>query len=512
MTRRKLWLLGSLLVMCIGFVSAARAQAARAQKYTYPYGIEEDMNTLAAQPPADRAPEALRAALKISGSNVTKLVFYVSGYKSFLQAVENARNDVQTGSSPSAPGSSSIVSKGVAAQILSLAAEEGAVSRTNTSNSSTFRGNPVGIARLIAGNEAFPYCAIYDFGCVSPLSRVLEGASFSVSFNTSQNNGSSSSSSTPPANNAQVFNASAKQISAWGVRYDFHVHKKPSDIATNYGQQFNDTVRNLGNNYLLALDDLLGDIPPDKLADWMAKYVALLRSDQTADRGALIKALSDAVKELADLALKANPQFKADSDKVVTNMSAYFVGRDKAVSDYINKFTFSVSYDDARPANQPSQSSGKFILSFHPAGLQLTANGTIEWYDQILKSNVSRLRDAQFAFQLDHTFGKTTAQLSPTLSAGYYYQYMVDNALLTLPSTALAPGTTIALPGNASELLNTKGSIHIGQVKVEFKVRNTGISVPLALTFSNRTDLLANNNEVRGNFGISYNLDSLFSK
>src|SRR5262249_44075286 len=104
------------------------------------------------------------------------------------------------------------------------------------------------------------------------------------------------------------------------------------------------------------------------------------------------------------------------------------------------------------------------------------------------------------------------APLSPTLSAGYYYQYMVDNALLTLPSTALAPGTAIPLPGNASELLNTKGSINLGQVKVVFKVRNTGISIPVALTFANRTDLLANSNAVRGNFGSSYNFDSLFSR
>jgi hypothetical protein len=504
-----------ILVFYVGFVAAAHAQ-----KYAYPYGTESQgvagamgVDTLAAQAPADRAADDIRTVLNINhGTNITKLVFYVSGYKSFLQAVENARNDVQTGSSPSTPGSTSIVSKGVAAQVLSLAAEQGAISRTNTANSSTFRGNAVGVARLIAGDEQFPYCAIYDFACVSPLARVLEGTSFSVSFNLSQNNSTLPSSGTPPANNSQVLNASPEQISAWGLRYDFHVHKKPSEIARNYGAQFNASVRKLGDDYLDAIDTLLDKIPADKLGDWTAKYVVLLRSDQTADKGAFTKALSDAVKDLADLAQKADPQFKAASDKVVANMSAYFVGRDKAVSDYVNKVTLSVSYDNTRPANQPTQSSAKFILSAHTGAVLLTANGTIEWYNQTLNSNVSRLRDAQFAVQFDHTFGKSTAQLSPTLSAGYYYQYMVDNALLTLPSTALVPGTTIALPGNASVLLNTKGSINVGQVKVVFKVRNTGINIPLAVTFSNRTDLLANDNEVRGNFGISYNLDSLFSK
>jgi hypothetical protein len=513
--------LNSFVVGFILFVfSVSFVPAADAQKYAYPYGRESQgavgavgVDTLAAQAPADRSPDDIRTALDIKhGTNVTKLVFYVSGYKSFLQAVENARNDVQTGASPATPGSTSIVWKGIAAQVLSVAAEQGASSRTNTANASTFRGNAIGIARLIAGDDPFPYCAIYDFACVSPLARILGGSSFSVSFNTSQNSGAAASSGAPPTDNSQVLNASPNQISAWGVRYDFHVHKRPSDIAKNYGAQFTAAIRKLGDDYIDAVDGLLDKIPRDKLADWTAKYVTLLRSDQTGDRGAFIKALSDAVKELADLAQKADPQFKASSDKVVTNMSAYFVGRDKAVRDYVNTITYSLSYDNTRPANQPTQSSAKFIFSARTGSVQTSANGTIEWYDQILKSNVSRLRDAQFAVQFDHTFGKSTAQLSPTLSAGYYYQYMVDNALLTLPSTALVPGTTIALPGNASVLLNTKGSINVGQVKVVFKIRNTGINIPLAVTFSDRTDLLANDNEVRGNFGISYNLDSLFSK
>src|SRR6267142_72708 len=347
-----------LLVFSVSFVSAAHAQ-----KYGYPYGTESQgvagatgVDTLAEQAPGDRSADDLRSVLNIKhGTNVTKLVFYVSGYKSFLQAVANARNDVQTGSSPNAPGSTSIVSKGVAAQVLSLAAEQGAISRTNTANSSTFRGNAVGIARLVSGQEAFPYCAIYDFACVSPLARVLEGSSFSVSFNASQSSSTTASSGTPPTNNTQVLNATPKQISAWGVRYDFHVHKKPSDIARNYGAQFNATVKKLGDDYLDAVDTLLDKIPADKLTDWTAKYVTLLRSDQTADKGAFTKALSDAVKDLADLAQKADPQFKAAADKVVTNMSAYFVGRDKSVSDYVNKVTFSVSYDNTRPANQRNQ-------------------------------------------------------------------------------------------------------------------------------------------------------------
>ena len=491
----------------------------RAQKYSYPYGVEAQgtpgavgVDTLALQAPENRSAADIKTALSINdGTNVTKLVFFVSGYKSFMTAIEKERNDVQTGSSPSASGTTSIVSKGVAAQVLSFATENGALSRIDSKTVSTFRGNPIGITRLLAGDEVFPYCAIYDFACVSPLARILEGSSFNVSFNTLPASSTSSGNAGSPTGNARILSASSRQVAGWGVRYDFHVRKKPSEIASNYGKQFDDTVKTSGKAYVNAVQNLLQKIPLEQRVAWEAKYVALLQSDATADKAGFTKALAQAVSELADLGQKADPQFKSASDLVISKMSSYFVSRDKLLADYVNKVTFSISYDDTLPANQPNQSSAKFILSARPTFAQITANGTVEWYDQILKASVSRVRDAQLAFECDKTFGKTDAQVSPSLSAGYYFQYMVDNALLTLPSSALAPGTSIALPGSASELLNTKGAIHLGQVKITFKVRNSGINIPLALTFSNRTDLIKAT-EVRGNFGLTYDLDSLFAK
>lgn len=134
-------------------------------------------------------------------------------------------------------------------------------------------------------------------------------------------------------------------------------------------------------------------------------------------------------------------------------------------------------HSDARPN---STTSGFSTALF-------TGNASVQWYDQLLLSNVSRIRDAQVSLQLDHSFGRKTSTVSPTLSAGYYFQYMVDKALIALPSSALAPGTSIPLPGNASELLNATGPIHLGQAKISFSIRNSGLNIPIALTFSNRT-------------------------
>src|SRR2546423_1333008 len=96
------------------------ATAAKAQKYQFPYGTEAGADALLAQPPSSRSADDISKALNpLDGTNVTKLVFYISGYKTFLQAIENNRNDVQTGSSPTTSGTTNVVSKGVAAKVLS---------------------------------------------------------------------------------------------------------------------------------------------------------------------------------------------------------------------------------------------------------------------------------------------------------------------------------------------------------------------------------------------------------
>src|SRR5258708_19220126 len=120
------------------------ACCANAQKYAYPYGVEAQgkpgavgVDTLVTQSPENRSAADIKDALRIlDGTNVTKLVFFVSGYKNFMRAIENERNDFQTGSSPSSSGTTSTVSKGVAAQVLSLATENGALNHTTHQTSS----------------------------------------------------------------------------------------------------------------------------------------------------------------------------------------------------------------------------------------------------------------------------------------------------------------------------------------------------------------------------------------
>jgi hypothetical protein len=510
------------LTLCVAILLALPGRAG-AQQYQYAYGNDDKVQALAKKTPTDRSLMDIEDALTIlDGQNASKLFFLSAGYSKFLQQVESVRMDKQTGASPSSQGTTSVVSKGVASQVLSLATEEGALTRTDSKTTSTFQANGLGTARMIVGAEQFPYCAIYDYRCESVASRTLRGLSAGVSFYTAPSSNNASNSSGTSTNNNNVLNASTQTVAGWNLRYDFHVRRNLKDMASGYQTQFNQQYKSAGADgaaMLLAIakitDPLVlpptGHPPVDfhqMYLDWQDTYAKALKSADAKDfNGILMQALT----KLVGIAKQADPNFQSDADNVISKMSTYFGNTDALLSDYVNAVTFSVEYDDTMPVDQPSQSTAKFILSARPKGFQLTANASVELYNRLLQSNVSRVRDAQASVQLDRKFGTSNSAVSPTLSAGYYFQYMVANALLSLPSTDFAPGTTIPLPGSASVLLNTTGSVHLGQAKVTLSIRNTGINFPIALTFSNRTDLIKAT-DVRGNFGITYDLDSLFAK
>jgi len=89
---------------------------------------------------------------------------------------------------------------------------------------------------------------------------------------------------------------------------------------------------------------------------------------------------------------------------------------------------------------------------------------------------------------------------NPSLSAGYYFQYMVDNAVLTLPSTALAPGHLFHCREMPQSFLTQRdhpsrtGEGHVQSSKLRDQH-------PLALTLSNRTDLIKATDVREENFG-----------
>ena len=104
------------------------------------------------------------------------------------------------------------------------------------------------------------------------------------------------------------------------------------------------------------------------------------------------------------------------------------------------------------------------------------------------------MRDFKFAGQIDIPIGDVTKTGKFLFSFGGRYERLLADEPIA--------GTTAVVK---------KGDIAVGQFKFTIPIRGTAIKIPLSMTFANRTEL-NKEKEVRGNFGITFDLDSIFAK
>ena len=123
------------------------------------------------------------------------------------------------------------------------------------------------------------------------------------------------------------------------------------------------------------------------------------------------------------------------------------------------------------------------------------------------------LRDFHAAFQADRKLWRWKFLNTPTFTLAGYYQRLTDDAVLSFNSDAIVPGTGIVLPKPANVILKgTKGGVGIAQAKLTIPFKDSGVSFPMAITWSNRTEMLkAPGNDVRGNFGLLFDMDKLMT-
>jgi hypothetical protein len=197
-----------------------------------------------------------------------------------------------------------------------------------------------------------------------------------------------------------------------------------------------------------------------------------------------------------------------------------------AFNDSRGKPLATAEYTYATPALKPATHEGTIALSYlfkgkfdsnDPkvrnfwTGDQLTGNFTASWYASLpAGATYGRFRDTQLSMEFDKPFGGTVDAPVATWSLAGYGQYQYDPTVLNITAGNLAPGTNITLPSNAQVLLGTSGWTGVVQGKLVINLKQ-GVTIPLAIKYSNRTDLLSNSNDVRGQIGISYDLSALSS-
>jgi hypothetical protein len=150
----------------------------------------------------------------------------VSNYSAFIKALETRRTDKQAGSSTG--GTTSLVSKGVTAQTLSVGTEYGALTESVNKQVITMQGTLGGIASALVRQHSFQYCPKDEVSlpgepCVDQTElSYLKRLSFGMSFDTSQGSqamSGSASRSTTGSTQPVTFTASGHEITSWNGRF-----------------------------------------------------------------------------------------------------------------------------------------------------------------------------------------------------------------------------------------------------------------------------------------------------
>jgi hypothetical protein len=464
----------------------------------------------------------------------------------------------QNGASVGSGGSTNLVSKGATAKALAVAAEYGALTESVSGGTVTVQGQLGGLADALLQNGVTPNCAGILRGvttCVSStVLNKLNRFSYSVAFDVSPSSQTTSGTATSTSTStAQPVNFTVTTHSVSSVTGKLALIRGAAASGTDIQSKLNNIAASLPKNsadlqasaqalWKLRLTDAAwcpADVQATNahLAD--GQKIACDRPEMqtwtigTRDLVLAAANLDDAYAQwesratallLAFRAGQTDPNFDQEltgaTAAYAINISAYQAGEDKYFESLRKDPVLSVEYDYNRPASAPSNSTFRLIYGQNVGKtLTLTANGAASIYNSQPSSAIpgaSLLRDVQIAGEASYDFskGKKLSLIGNSLaSAAYYFQDQTSPAILNVtPGTPVSGVTFVGLPSSATQVYGQTGKVHIVQGRFTYTPGTSGVSIPISISWSNRTELVVNANSIwRGQVGISYDFDSLFS-
>jgi hypothetical protein len=418
---------------------------------------------------------------------------------SFILEAEDARTDKQTGAGPGAKGTTSLVMKGGVPSILGMAVENGAAVSNTSGTTITFRFNPVGTLEALANKG---YISGYRSDQNDGLKRFFRKTSIGVSFDASRG-------ATPG-----TFTGSSNQISALSFKYVFINQRDPRN--SKYQKEWEDFIATKGVDFtkaaaksFKALERVRTAAAPlpqfknEALQTWLKTTNGLLANITIGSGLSGEQQAIRQVQQVIKMQLAVLPVKDIESDKstleALTNYASgfktYLDEKNKILDDIAKGTVVSFEYTNNREVNTPDTSNFRFIAEKGPGGrFDLTANGSLTMFNK-KPAGMKRIRDFQFAGQLDMPLGDALGFGQSTLSFSGRYERLMDDAMTLV-------GTVVP---------KTKGDLAFGQIKLTLPIKGMGIKIPFSVTFANRTELVREK-EVRGNFGFTFDLDSIFAK
>jgi hypothetical protein len=458
--------------------------------------------TLGSSPTGSRDRMAIDALLPLA--NGKGFIDYVIATRPGVVArsVESLRLD-KVLASATGNGGTSAVSSAIGPAILGAAVEYGGVLQESTGTTTTLRFNALGVAKLVAGAEQFPYCPAIDAARCAPWPRALRRVSGAVSFEPKSTATADTPAPAAPATSQLL--GSDFQVTSWSVRVELREAGRlddPGYVARWTAQMAALRSRPQPAALSEAFSALFGAQDVSVYEGWLSETRAQLQQASPADLRQVLAARLDA---LVDAYLDADPTFATRVLAAAQAYEGYYQARDEMVMQAMAHKS-SVEFTHRSPLGQPGMSNVRYIYSHQPAEapLLVTLNGAVTLYDTKPAAG-GRLRDVQLAAQLDRRLDELPALGPSVFTLAAYYQYMKSDAILE-PGVAALSGLVLA-DGSAA-VLGTKGHIGVLQAKLSVPLGEV-VKVPFSVTWSNRRELIPEKSTFRGQVGLAIDVDAL---
>jgi hypothetical protein len=426
-------------------------------------------------------------------------------HREFLSEAEKGRLDKQVGTNGNSSGSTSLTSTGSTPSLLGFALEHGGLTQSTDGNTITFRGN---LANSIRALMDTTYEGSYKLGENDPLVTQLAKLSFSVSFDTSGNSSST----------AQGFSPTKQNLSGYSFQYQIYNHRDPRD--KKYRDPWQKLLITAGvdvSNALTILQVLLREKREKAYADWrMAARSSIDALPDDASKPDIQRAVQTAADSFKQL-FGADQEVMAAITTAVRLLNSYVDGRNQILSNIRKTPLATIEYNNNRQlttnnqnivATQPMQrlpslSNVNLVLAKGFVGANspaLTVNLSTTWFNSSdpTAPRRGRVRDYRASLQLDVPLRELRNIGKPVLSFSGEFLGLLEEPL----------GQKVMLNGVT---IDRRGNMGIFQSKLSIPVKDSGIKIPISFTYASRTELIKEK-DVRGNIGITFDLDTLFSK
>lgn len=272
-----------------------------------------------------------------------------SRLSSRLVDLELSRWDKQTSSGSDASGSTSITSKGSVASLFSFAVENGALTRSVSGTTLTFRTSPANVIAAIRKGgwiDAGPSVPAFD----GSFESIAKRFSFFVAFDASRGNSGAGGNNGGGSGSSTVFTGDKQQLAGWGSRFEIINHRDPRD--PKYSAAFQTLMQRAGVRVADRLNrakiaQVKGfDAITQKLQTSINTHPddesAILDDYKTAD-GAFRKSVCDA----AD----SQPDAYREINGAADDVASFLVQEADLFNDIARSFTLAVEYNLTRQAN-----------------------------------------------------------------------------------------------------------------------------------------------------------------